>query len=234
MRLHFYLLKTSCLSLTSPLISSLLSLLPQSLSDLFTIYFLRGSGHIGCFQLECNVLAVSVSLANITNININNTWTVINKLHKHPRRTPSLGLVLTDLLGDKAMMERTVVSCLTLSKFLWLCFWKRSDRVQAMCELTGNGQTWNWLESALGCMAKKTGILDCMHVRGLTGNGQSFPPHTNMSLCNNTGFILVYSMTYLRIYLFQSNVILKLKWSKTVGETHLDVLVSYSVNSKTT
>lgn len=143
MRLHFYLLKTSCLSLTSPLISSPLSLLPQSPSDLFTIYFFRRSGHIGCFQLECNVLAVhlSMSLANITDININNTWAVINKLHKHPRRTPSLGLVLTDLLGDKAMMERTVVSCLTLSKFLWLFFRKRSERVQAMCELTGNGKT---------------------------------------------------------------------------------------------
>ena len=67
----------------------------------------RRSGHLGCFPIEHYVPAIylSISLVNMSNSNINNTWAVINKFHKHPRRTSSLGLVLTDLMRDKEMME---------------------------------------------------------------------------------------------------------------------------------
>lgn len=36
---------------------------------------------------------------------VNNTWAPINKLHKHPRRRRSLGLVPTDPAGDEEIME---------------------------------------------------------------------------------------------------------------------------------
>lgn len=158
----------------------------------FSICLLGRSGRIGCFPVECYVLAVylSISLVNITNNSINNTWAVINKLHKHPRRTSSLGLVLTDLVRDKEMMEGTVVSCLTLSKFLWLCFWKRSERVQTMCEFTGNCLTWDWFESALGCMAVILGVKTvCLCV----GSWEiDKPPNTPTWACTITVAIVWY------------------------------------------
>lgn len=46
---------------------------------------------------------------------------------------------------------------------------------------------------------------------GLKEIGNHFP---NISLYNNAGFILVYSMAYLCIYLFQCDAILELKWGK--------------------
>lgn len=52
------------------------------------------------------VFQPSTSHVNISNKSINNTWDVINTLHKHPRGTYRLGLMLTDRVGDKDMMER--------------------------------------------------------------------------------------------------------------------------------
>lgn len=77
-------------------------------SFLVSLCLLRRSGRLGCFPVEHRVPAVYlfISLVNISNNSINNTWAVINKLHKHPRRTSSLGLVLADLVGDKETMER--------------------------------------------------------------------------------------------------------------------------------
>ncbi len=105
-----------------------------------SLCLLRRSGRLGCFPVERRVPAVylSISLVNISNNSINNTWAVINKLHKHPRRTSSLGLVLADLVGDKEMMER-LWRVAELSVNSCGCVLRRSERwdVQAICDFIG-------------------------------------------------------------------------------------------------
>lgn len=105
------------------------------------------SGRLGCFPAERRVPAayLSISLVNISNNSINNTWAVINKLHKHPRRTSSLGSVLNDLVGDKGMMERLWCVAELSANSCGCVFFFFFSKGQRERETVHNGRRGLWL-----------------------------------------------------------------------------------------
>lgn len=128
-------------------------------------------------------LSILLNISN--NNNISNTWAVINKSHKHPRGTSSLGLVLTDLLRDKEMIKS---DCCKFLNFQWIpvaVFWRGPTRGGSARYERGYRDAAG--QSALACTAM------CVCVRELEA--------TNM--CSFNG--CVYNLTFMCMVLYTHN-----------------------------